>query len=284
MHIAQREISIGKKIKIGGSNPLFLIGGPCVIESEEHALFMAGEIKKICDGLGVPYIFKASYDKANRSSISSYRGPGLEKGLQVLEIIKDTLDIPVTSDVHETSQIERAAKVLDVIQIPAFLCRQTDLVVEAARTRKPINIKKGQFLSPHDMKHVVEKALSQENQNVILTERGTSFGYNNLVFDVRSIPIMKGLGFPVVIDASHSVQRPGGQATYSGGEAEFISHIAKAGVSVGADGVFLEIHDNPPQALSDSLNSLILNSLHDFLGSLLLLKKAANGKDADPGV
>jgi len=279
MHTAQREISIGKKIKVGGSNPLFLIGGPCVIESEEHALFIAGEIKKICEDLGMPYVFKASYDKANRSSLQSFRGPGLEKGLQVLENIKDTLDIPVTSDVHEASHVEKAARVLDVIQIPAFLSRQTDLVVEAARTQKPINIKKGQFLSPYDMKNVVEKVLSQENQNIILTERGTSFGYNNLVFDVRSIPIMKGLGFPVVIDASHSVQKPGGQGTYSGGEAEFISHIAKAGIAVGADGVFLEIHDNPPQALSDSLNSFILNKLHSFLDSLLRLKKAANGND-----
>ncbi len=279
MHIAQREISIGKKIKVGGSNPLFLIGGPCVIESEEHALFMAGEIKKVCEDLGIPYIFKSSYDKANRSSLQSFRGPGLEKGLQALENIKDTHDIPVTSDIHEVSQVERAARILDVIQIPAFLCRQTDLVVEAARTQKPINIKKGQFLSPYDMKNVVEKVLGQENQNIILTERGTSFGYNNLVFDVRSIPIMKGLGFPVVIDASHSVQKPGGQGTYSGGEAEFISHIAKAGVAAGADGVFLEIHDNPPEALSDGLNSFILSNLHSFLDSLLRLKKAANGND-----
>ena len=280
MHTAQREISKGKTIKIGASNPFFLIGGPCVIESEEHALFMAGEIKKVCEDLGMPYIFKSSFDKANRSSLQSFRGPGLERGLQVLENIKDTHDIPVTSDIHETSQVERAALVLDVIQIPAFLSRQTDLVVEAARTQKPINIKKGQFLSPYEMKNVIEKILSQENHNIILTERGTSFGYNNLVFDVRSIPIMKGLGFPVVIDASHSVQKPGGQGTYSGGEAEFISHIAKAGIAVGADGVFLEIHDNPSQALSDGLNSFILSKLHSFLDFLLRLKKAANGNDA----
>lgn len=284
MNIGGREVKIGKEIKIGGANPFFLIGGPCVIESEEHALSLAREIKKTCDDLGTPYIFKASYDKANRSSFDSYRGPGLAKGLQILENIKDTLDIPVTSDVHETRQVERAAQILDVIQIPAFLCRQTDLVVEAARTQKPINIKKGQFLSPYDMKNIVDKVLSQDNQNILLTERGTSFGYNNLVFDVRSIPIMKGLGFPVVIDASHSVQKPGGQGTYSGGDAEFIPHIARAGTAVGADGIFLEIHDNPSNALSDGLNTLNINNLHDLLSSLLRIKNSLNGKDIFPGV
>jgi len=284
MNIGGSEVKIGKNIKIGGDNPLFLIGGPCVIESEEHALSLAKEIKKTCDDLGIPYIFKASYDKANRSSFDSFRGPGLAKGLQILEYIKDTLDIPVTSDVHENHQVERAAQILDVIQIPAFLCRQTDLVVEAARTKKPINIKKGQFLSPYDMKNIVDKVLSQDNQNIILTERGTSFGYNNLVFDVRSIPIMKGLGFPVVIDASHSVQKPGGQGTYSGGDAEFIPQIARAGTAVGADGIFIEIHDNPSSALSDGLNSLNINKLHDLLASLLRIKNSLNGKDVFPGV
>jgi 2-dehydro-3-deoxyphosphooctonate aldolase (KDO 8-P synthase) len=284
MNIGGREVKIGKKIKIGGANPLFLIGGPCVIESKEHALSLAREIKKTCDDLGLPYIFKASYDKANRSSLDSYRGPGFTEGLQILENIKNTLDIPVTSDVHETRQVERAAQILDVIQIPAFLCRQTDLVVEAARTQKPINIKKGQFLSPYDMKNIVDKVLSQDNQNIILTERGTSFGYNNLVFDVRSIPIMKGLGFPVVIDASHSVQKPGGQGTYSGGDAEFIPYIAKAGTAVGADGIFIEIHDNPSNALSDGLNALNINNLHDLLASLLRIKNSLNGNDIFPGV
>lgn len=279
MRTAGNEVNIGKKIKIGGANPLFLIGGPCVIESEKHALDLAGEIKKACDDLGVSYIFKASYDKANRSSLESYRGPGIKKGLQILENIKNTLDIPVTSDVHETYQIARAAQILDVIQIPAFLCRQTDLVVEAARTQKPINIKKGQFLSPYDMKNVVDKVLSQDNRSIILTERGTSFGYNNLVFDVRSIPILKGFGFPVVIDASHSVQRPGGEGSYSGGDAELIPHIARAGIAAGADGLFLEIHDNPPKALSDGFNSFNLNDLHDFLASLLRIRNSLNGKD-----
>jgi len=284
MSTAGKEVNIGKKIKVGGANPLFLIGGPCVIESEEHALSLAKEIKKICDDLGVPYIFKASYDKANRSSLDSYRGPGLTEGLQIIENIKNMLDVAVTSDVHETRQVEKAAQILDVIQIPAFLCRQTDLLVEAARTQKPVNIKKGQFLSPYDMKNVVDKVLSQDNQNIILTERGTSFGYNNLVFDVRSIPIMKELGFPVVMDASHSVQKPGGQGTYSGGDAEFIPYIARAGAAVGADGIFMGIHDNPSIALSDGLNSLNLNNLHNLLASLLRIKNSLNGNDNFPGV
>ncbi len=284
MHTAGKEINIGKKIRLGGANPLFLIGGPCVIENEDHALSLAEAIKKTCDDLDMPYIFKASFDKANRSSLDSYRGPGLTKGLQILENIKNALDIPITSDVHETHQVARAAQILDVIQIPAFLCRQTDLIVEAARTQKPVNIKKGQFLSPYDMKNVVDKILNQNNQNIILTDRGTSFGYNNLVFDVRSVPIMKEWGFPVVIDASHSVQRPGGRDTYSGGDAEFIPHIARAGAAVGADGIFLEIHDNPSNALSDALNSLNLNKLYDLLALLIRIRNSLNGKDVSPGV
>lgn len=274
-----REVIINNKVKIGGANPLFLIGGPCVIESQDHALFMAKEIKKICQDLQVSFIFKASYDKANRSSISSYRGPGLDKGLETLSLVKKELDVPVLSDVHETSQVEKAAQVLDVIQIPAFLCRQTDLIVEAAKTRKPLNLKKGQFLSPHEMKNQLDKALSQGNEKIIITERGTSFGYNNLIFDIRSIPIMKEWGFPVVIDASHSTQRPGGEGSFSGGEAEFIPYIAKAGVAVGADGVFIEIHDNPSQALSDKYNSLKIKELRALLDSLLRLKKARDLSD-----
>ena len=273
MLIAAKEITITNKIKIGGTCPLFLIGGPCVIENEKHAFFMAREIKKVCENLQISFIFKASYDKANRSSLQSYRGPGLEKGLEILKYIKNELSIPVLSDVHETWQIEEAAQVLDIIQIPAFLSRQTDLVVEAARTKKPINIKKGQFLSPYEIKNTVDKALSQGNERIITTERGTSFGYNDLVFDTRSIPIMKKWGYPVVIDASHSVQKPGGKGTFSGGEAEFIPYIASAGISVGADGIFLEVHDNPSQALSDGYNSLKLNKLRGLLSSLIRLKK-----------
>jgi 2-dehydro-3-deoxyphosphooctonate aldolase (KDO 8-P synthase) len=276
MPIVAKEIVINKKVKIGGSNPFFLIAGPCVIESQEHAHYLAKEIKGICEELQIPLIFKASYDKANRSSISSYRGPGLEEGLEILRLIKEELDIPVLSDVHETNQVEKAAQVLDVIQIPALLSRQTDLIVEAAQTQKPLNLKKGQLLSPHEMKNVIEKARSQGNENIMLTERGTFFGYNNLVFDIRSIPIMKSWGFPVVIDASHSAQKPGGEGTSSGGEAEFIPHIAKAGTSVGADGVFLEVHDKPSDALSDSHNSLKLNELRSLLASLVKLKKAGD--------
>lgn len=276
MPIAAKEIKVNFKVKIGGKNPLFVIGGPCVIESEEHTFFMAQEIKKICQQLNLNFIFKASFDKANRSSIKSYRGPGLEKGLKILENIKSELSLPVISDVHEAWQVEKAAKVLDIIQIPAFLSRQTDLIVAAAKTQKPLNIKKGQFLSPYEVKNVIEKALSQGNDKIMITERGTCFGYHNLVVDMRSIPIMKKWGYPVIIDASHSIQKPGGQGTFSGGEAEFIPHIARAGLSVGADGLFIEVHDNPSQALSDGYNSLKLNKLHDFLASLSNLKKCLN--------
>lgn len=281
MPTAAKEITVSGKVKIGGSNPLFLIGGPCVIESHGHALFMAQEIKKVCEELEISFIFKASFDKANRSSISSYRGPGLEAGLKTLSSIQQKLGVPVLSDVHETSQVEEAAQILDIIQIPAFLCRQTDLIVEAARTHKPLNIKKGQFLSPYDMKYVIEKVLNQENDQLLLTERGSSFGYNNLVFDIRSIPIMKQWGFPVIIDASHSVQRPGGEGSSSGGNAEFIQEMAKAGISVGADGIFLEIHDNPARALSDKHNSLNLNKLKVMLQTLLRIKKAIDMKNSD---
>lgn len=282
MPIVAKEILISRKVKIGGTNPFFLIGGPCVIENQNHAFFLAEEIKKICENLQISFIFKASYDKANRSSISSYRGPGLERGLEILHTIKNKLDVPVLSDVHETNQIEKAAQVLDVIQIPALLCRQTDLIVEASKTQKPLNLKKGQFLSPYEMKNVVEKALSQGNEKLIITERGTFFGYNNLVFDIRSIPIMKKWGFPVVIDAVHSVQKPGGEGSFSGGEAEFIPYKAKAGISVGADGVFLEVHDKPSKALSDKHNALILNELSNLLASLLRLKRARDISNNHP--
>lgn len=273
MPIAVKEISINNKVKIGGTNPLFLIGGPCVIESQDHAFSIAKEIKKICENHQISFIFKASYDKANRSSLKSFRGPGLESGLETLHYIKSELDIPVLSDVHETSQIEKASQVLDILQIPALLCRQTDLIVEASKTQKPLNLKKGQFISPYEMKNAIDKALSQGNKNIIITERGTSFGYNNLVFDIRSIPIMKKWGFPVVLDASHSVQKPGGEGSSSGGEAEFIPYVARAGICVGADGLFLEVHDNPSQALSDKFNSLNLNDLDSLLTDLLRIKK-----------
>jgi 2-dehydro-3-deoxyphosphooctonate aldolase (KDO 8-P synthase) len=279
MNTAVKEIEINSRVKIGGKNPLFLIGGPCVIESADHALGLAQNIKSVCVNLKIPFIFKASYDKANRSSLKSYRGPGLEEGLKILQRIKDELQIPVLSDVHETIQVSQAAEVLDVIQIPAFLSRQTDLILEASKTGKPLNIKKGQFLAPRDMKNVIDKALSQGNNKLILTERGSSFGYNNLVFDIRSIPTMKQWGFPVVIDASHCVQKPGAEGDFSGGEAGFIPLMAKAGICAGADGVFLEIHDNPSQALSDSHNSFDINNLKEFCTLLLRLKNVVDETD-----
>jgi 2-dehydro-3-deoxyphosphooctonate aldolase (KDO 8-P synthase) len=274
MPIVSKEIEIAPKVKVGGKGPFFLVAGPCVIENEERSLRLAREIGRTCAALGVPFIFKASFDKANRSSGASFRGPGLEKGLAVLRTVKEEAGVPVLSDVHETSQVERAAEVLDVIQIPALLCRQTDLLLEAARTMKPVNIKKGQFLSPQEMRNVLDKVLSAGNDKVMLTERGTVFGYNNLVFDVRSIPIMKSWGYPVIIDASHSVQRPGGEGLSSGGEAEFIPHIARAGMAVGADGVFLEVHDDPAAALSDKNNSLNINILQELLAGLGRIREA----------
>ena len=274
MPIVPREIGITPDLCIGGFQALFLIAGPCVIESEEHAFFMAGELKRICDEAAVKFIFKASYDKANRSALDSYRGPGLKEGLKILRNIRSELKVPVLSDVHEAGQVEAAAEALDIIQIPAFLCRQTDLLLEAARAGKPVNIKKGQFLAPEDMKNVLDKVLSQGNEDIILTERGACFGYHNLVFDVRSVPIMKEWGFPVCVDASHSVQRPGGLGTVSGGDAAFIPHVASAAIAVGADGLFLEVHDRPSKAMSDSHNSLNLLELGGLLATLRKLRRA----------
>jgi len=274
MPTASKGIEIAPGIEAGGEGPLLVVAGPCVLENEAHAVFLAREIAAICASFGVPYVFKASFDKANRSSGSSFRGPGLEKGLEILRIVKREAGVPVLSDVHETSQVDRAAKVLDVIQIPALLCRQTDLILAAARTMKPLNIKKGQFLAPADMRNVLDKALDTGNHKIMLTERGTSFGYNNLVFDVRSIPVMRSWGYPVLIDASHSVQKPGGEGTRSSGDAEFIPHVAKAGVAVGADGLFLEVHDDPAAALSDRSNSLILKELKGLLATLLRIRVA----------
>jgi 2-dehydro-3-deoxyphosphooctonate aldolase (KDO 8-P synthase) len=274
MNTESREIAISDGLRLGGAHPLFLIGGPCVIESEDHALRMAEKIQAVCAGLAVPFIFKASFDKANRSSIQSYRGPGLIKGLSILEKVKRRVGVPVLSDIHESSQAEAAAAVLDIIQIPALLCRQTDLLLQAAGTGKPLNIKKGQFLAPWDMVNVIEKVQSTGNSGILLTERGTTFGYNNLIFDPRSIPIMKQWGFPVIIDAAHSVQKPGGLGTASGGDSRLISSIARAGVSVGADGLFLEIHDEPEKALSDGPNSLLLKELRKLLAQLLRIRDA----------
>jgi 2-dehydro-3-deoxyphosphooctonate aldolase (KDO 8-P synthase) len=254
-------------VELGGGE-LFLIAGPCVVESRAHAMKMAEAISRVTAQLGVPYIFKASYDKANRTSATAHRGPGVEEGLSVLGQVRRELGLPVLTDVHETAQVSAAAEVADVLQIPAFLCRQTDLIVEAARTGRAVNIKKGQFLAPHDMKNAVAKAASQDNRRVIITERGTSFGYNNLVVDFRGLPIMRGFGYPVVYDITHSLQRPGGLGTATGGDSEFIEYMARAGVACGVDGIFMEVHDNPAAALSDGPNSLPLERLAPLLGKL----------------
>lgn len=271
-----RKIEINKNFIIPDCG-LFLIAGPCVIESEEHTLLIAEELKKISITFSIPLIFKASFDKANRLSIKSYRGPGLDEGLRILKKVKDRFETPVLSDVHEVYQVEKAREVLDVIQIPAFLCRQTDLIVEVAKTGKPINIKKGQFMAPWNMLSIVEKALSKGNEKIIITERGTTFGYNNLVVDMRSIPIMRDFGYPVVVDATHSVQTPGAGGEKSGGDSKFAPYIAKAGVAVGADGVFLEVHENPDRALSDGPSSLPLSKLPTLIKELLSIHSIVHG-------
>ncbi len=252
-------------IKIGGENPLVLIAGPCVIESKEATLRLAQQLKAITEDLEIPFIFKASYDKANRTSIDSYRGPGLEEGLKILAEIKKEVGVLILSDVHQPSEVNSAAQVLDVIQIPAFLCRQTDLVVTAAKTGKPVNVKKGQFLSPYEIGSVIKKISAFDNQNILLTERGTMFGYNNLVVDMRSLLIMRKYDFPVIFDATHSVQLPGAKGSASGGEREFIFPLARAAAAVGIDGLYLEVHENPDEALCDGPNSLKISSLPPVL-------------------
>ena len=259
-----REIQIGT-VRLGGNSPLALIAGPCVIESEAHAMRMAVSIARIAADLGVPYIYKASYDKANRTSINSYRGPGIAEGLRVLRKIKEQFKLPILSDVHDVSQVAPAAEVCDVLQIPAFLSRQTDLLISAGKSGRVVNLKKGQFLSPWEMSNNVEKVASTGNKNIFLTERGTSFGYQNLIVDMRTFPIMRKLGYPVVFDVTHSVQLPGGEGKSSGGQPEFIEPLARAGVAVGVDGIFLEVHDNPAKALSDGTNALPLDKLRALL-------------------
>jgi 2-dehydro-3-deoxyphosphooctonate aldolase (KDO 8-P synthase) len=261
------EITLNS-LRLGGANPLFLIAGPCVIESESHARKMAEQIAKIAADAGVPYIFKASYDKANRSSVKSFRGPGLKEGLRILSKIKHDLDLPILSDIHEPAQAAPAAVVCDILQIPAFLSRQTDLLEAAAKTNRIVNVKKAQFLSPWDMTNVVEKVSAAGNDKIILTERGASFGYQNLVVDMRSFPILQKLGYPVVFDVTHSVQLPGGQGHASGGQPEFIEPLARAAVAAGVDGIFLETHDNPEAALSDGPNALPLSQLPALLARL----------------
>ncbi len=254
-----RTVRIGQ-LALGAGQPLFIIAGPCVIESERHTLKMAEALSSAARELRFPYIFKASFDKANRTAANSYRGPGLERGLEVLARVKKEFDVPVLTDVHEVRQISPAAEVCDVIQIPAFLSRQTDLLIAAGRSGAAVNIKKGQFLSPWDARHAAEKVAGAGNRRILLTERGASFGYNNLVVDMRSLNVMSIWGYPVVLDVTHSLQLPGAAGNHSGGQPEFIETLARAGVAAGADGIFLEVHDHPARALSDGANALPLRN------------------------
>ncbi|MBO4853362.1 MAG: 3-deoxy-8-phosphooctulonate synthase [Schwartzia sp.] len=258
-----------RDFEIGAGNPLALLAGPCVLEGLERSLYIGREIKAIANRLGIPYVFKASFDKANRSAFNSFRGPGLEKGLEILAQIKKELDVPVITDIHTEAQAKPAAEVVDILQIPAFLCRQTDLVYQAALTGKPVNVKKGQFLSPKDMRNVVDKILEGGNSNILLTERGASFGYNNLVVDMRSFPIMRSFGYPVVFDATHSVQIPGGLGTASSGNREYVEYLTRAAVGAGVDALFMEVHDNPEEALSDGPNMVYLDKLEELLKDAL---------------
>jgi len=261
-------------IRVGRNAPLVLIAGPCVIENYEATFETALFLKQLTDRLDIPFIFKASYDKANRSSLRSFRGPGLTEGIRILSDIKNELNVPVLSDVHEIHEISVAARVLDVIQVPAFLCRQTDFIIEAAKTGKPLNIKKGQFLAPWDIVNVAEKALSTGNDQLMITERGAMFGYNNLVVDFRGVKIIQDMGLPVIFDATHSVQLPGGQGSCSGGQREFVPTLAQAAVGAGVNGVFMEVHKNPAAALCDGPNSLELDNLETLAVRLIRLHTA----------
>ncbi|NEO78581.1 3-deoxy-8-phosphooctulonate synthase [Moorena sp. SIO4G3] len=261
-------------LSIGDRCPLTLIGGPCVIESEDFTLKMAEEIHKVCDRLNIPLIFKSSFDKANRTSINSFRGQTLDTGLDILQKVKQKVGVPVLTDIHESHQAATVAEVVDVLQIPAFLCRQTDLLIAAAATGRAINVKKGQFLAPWDMKHVVTKLEAGGAKNILLTERGTSFGYNTLVVDFRSLPQMRELGYPVVFDATHSVQMPGGKGDQSGGQRHFVPYLARAAAAVGIDALFMEIHENPDIALSDGPNMVPLAELENVLKGILNVRAA----------
>jgi 2-dehydro-3-deoxyphosphooctonate aldolase (KDO 8-P synthase) len=266
-------VTIGP-VSIGGGCPLVLIGGPCVIESEAHAIELGGAIAEIARRRGVPYVFKASFDKANRTSVHSYRGPGLEAGLKALAEVKARVGVPILTDIHEPGQARPAAEVADVLQIPAFLCRQTDLLLAAAETGRAVNVKKGQFLAPQDMRHAIAKITSTGNERILLTERGASYGYHNLVVDMRAFPIMRGFGYPVVFDVTHSLQLPGAGDGVTAGQAEYIDTLAPAGVAAGVDGVFLEIHDDPAAARSDAQNALALDRLDGLLRLLIRIDAA----------
>ena len=270
----QHEVDIGS-LRIGRGKPHFLIAGPCVIENEKMALETAASVAEITQELGIPYIFKSSYDKANRTSISSFRGLGQAKGLAILKKVKEEVNVPVLTDVHDVHEVPRAGEIVDVLQIPAFLCRQTDLLVEAAKTGRVVNVKKGQFLSPIEMGNVVKKLEDSGASKIMLTERGSSFGYNNLVVDMRALPIMRQFGYPVVFDATHSVQLPGGGGTHSSGQREFVAPLARAAAATGCDGFFMEVHSDPDSAPSDGPNMVRLSDLRALLVQLLYICEAA---------
>lgn len=264
------QVKVGN-FTIGGSAPLALLAGPCVLESLERSLLIGRTVKEICGRLGINYVFKASFDKANRSSFHSFRGPGLTKGIAWLKTIKEELGVPIVTDIHESYQAAPAAEVADILQIPAFLCRQTDLLHAAAQTGRVVNVKKGQFLAPDDMRNVVDKLHESGCDQLMLTERGASFGYHNLVVDMRSLPIMRSFGYPVVFDGTHSVQLPGGNGTSSSGNREYVEYLVRAAVGVGIDALFLEVHDNPEEALSDGVNMVYLDKLEDLLKEALAI-------------
>ena len=267
-----------RNFEIGAGEPLALLAGPGVLEGLDRCLYIGRTIKEICGRLGIPYVFKASFDKANRSSYHSFRGPGIEKGLSMLQTIKDELHVPIVTDIHEPWQAEKAAKVADILQIPAFLCRQTDLLHAAAQTGKVVNVKKGQFLAPDDMRNVVDKLHESGCSQLMLTERGASFGYHNLVVDMRSLPIMRGFGYPVVFDGTHSVQLPGAGGTTSSGNREYVEYLVRAAVGAGVDALFLEVHDNPEEALSDGANMVYLDKLEDLLKDALAIHEIVRKK------
>lgn len=264
------------KVVVGGDNPPLIIAGPCVIEDRDTTFRTAERLKEICSEAGLPLIFKCSYDKANRTSIRSYRGPGIDKGLRLLADIKSRLDISIISDVHSVEEVRTASEVLDMLQLPAFLCRQTDLIIAASNTGKPVNIKKGQFLAPWDIKNIIDKFVSTGNENLTITERGTSFGYNNLVVDFRAFPIMRSFGYPVIFDVTHSLQLPGGSGSSSGGQREFAAPLARAAAAAGVDGFFMEVHPGPEKALCDGPNMIKLDDVEEMLKTIHAIYKLMN--------
>jgi 2-dehydro-3-deoxyphosphooctonate aldolase (KDO 8-P synthase) len=274
------EVRVGE-IRIGKGNPLVLIAGPCVIESEEVIFTTAQKLKEVCDRLGISLIFKSSFDKANRTSGSSFRGPGIDQGLKILSEVKKKFCVPVISDIHAVDEVRPASEVLDALQIPAFLCRQTDLILSSSRTGKPVNVKKGQFLAPWDVKHIIEKFTSTGNRNLLLTERGTSFGYNNLIVDFRGFSVIRSFGYPMLFDVTHSLQLPGGEGSSSGGQREFAPSLARAAVATGVEGLFVEVHPNPSQALSDASTMVPLNEIEALLKQVKVIDEMVRKWEMD---